>query len=330
MKLLVIGGTRFLGRHLTEIALAEGHEVTLFHRGKTGADLFPGAEHVLGDRDGGLEKLNGRRWDAAIDTCGYVPRLVRAAAGYLADKVEHYTFVSSISVYRKFTHDMDESAEVATLDDPTTEEITGETYGALKALCETAAERAMPGRVLIARSGLIVGPYDPTDRFTYWVRRIATGGRYLAPAPPEAPVQVIHAADQAAWFLRMAEGRRTGVFNVTGPREPVAMGDLFRICREVSGSNAEPEWVPVEFLVERKAELWNEIPLVPPPEEGGILAVNIDRALRDGLTFRSTVQVVRETLAWDMSRPPGTTLKSGLTADREAKLLTAWDARSGG
>jgi 2'-hydroxyisoflavone reductase len=330
MKLLVIGGTRFLGRHLTEIALAEGHEVTLFHRGKTGVDLFPSTEQVLGDRDGGLEKLKGRRWDAAVDTCGYVPRLVKASAEYLADKVEHYTFVSSISVYRKFTHDMDESAEVAVLDDPTTEEITGETYGALKALCEEEAERAMPGRVLVARSGLIVGPHDPTDRFTYWVRRIATGGRFLAPAPSDAPVQIIHAADQAAWFLRMAEGRRTGVYNVTGPREPIRMGKLFRICREVSGSNAEPEWVPVEFLVEQKAELWNEIPLVPPPEEGGILAVNIDKALKDGLAFRPMVQIVRETLAWDMGRGVGTTLKSGLTADRETKLLAAWDARSGG
>ncbi len=330
MKLLVLGGTKFLGRHLVETALAAGHRITLFHRGRTNPGLFPEVEHVAGDRDGGLGALDGRRWDAAVDTCGYFPRLVGASARFLAGKVEHYTFVSSISVYAGFAPGMDETAPVGTIDDPAVEEITETSYGPLKALCERAAEEAMPGRVLNARAGLIVGPYDASDRFTYWVRRISMGGRVLVPGPRDRPVQVIHAADMAAWFLKMASEGRGGVYNVTGPPAPGTMEDLFRTCVEASGSNAAAEWVDEPFLEAHRAGWWVELPLCVPASESGVLSVDVSRAAAAGLVQRPLLTAVRETLAWDATRPPGTELKAGLTAAREAELLAGWDAKRGG
>ena len=329
MRILIIGGTRFMGRHLAEQALAAGHEITLFHRGQTGADLFPGTEHVIGDRDAGYGVLGDRRWDAAVDMCGYFPRQVREATGALADRVEHYTFISSISVYPDEAEDIDEDTPVIRLADPTVEEITEETYGGLKALCEEVAEKAMPGRVLNVRSGLIVGPYDPTDRFTYWVRRVAMGGRTLAPLPEERPVQFIHAADEAAWILRMIERRGTGVFNVTGPLQPHTMVEVLEACRAVSGSHAAFEWIPEGFLLEAGAKFCEEITLCEPGDAAGIMSVDVSRALAEGLELRSLTRTVRETLAWDAVRPPGTALKAGLTAAREAEVLRRWDERQG-
>src|SRR5688572_29497367 len=197
MRLLVLGGTKFLGRAVVEAAVARGHEPTLFHRGLTNPGLFPDLEHLRGDRDGGLAALQGRTWDAVIDPSGYVPRIVRASAELLADAVEHYTFISSISVYPSFpTPGMDESSPVGTLEDPTVEDVPAH-YGPLKALCEQAAEAAMPGRVFHVRAGLIVGPNDPSDRFTYWPVRVAKGGDVLAPGSPERPVQIIDVRDLA-------------------------------------------------------------------------------------------------------------------------------------
>src|SRR5215217_7189292 len=190
MDLLILGGTGFLGRHLVEAALGDGHRPTLFNRGLHEPRLFPEVEKIEGDREGDLAPLLGRRFDAVIDTCGYVPRVVGASAGLLADAVDHYTFVSSISVYSDdIAPGADEEAPVRELPDPTVEEVTGETYGGLKALCEQAAEEEMPGRVMNVRPGLISGPHDPTDRFTYWPRRISAGGEVLAPGRKERPVQ---------------------------------------------------------------------------------------------------------------------------------------------
>jgi 2'-hydroxyisoflavone reductase len=218
MYLLILGGTGFLGRHLVEAALGDGHRVALFNRGLSGPDLFPEVETIQGDRDGDLSVLQGRRWDAAIDTCGYVPRLVRASAGLLADAVDHYAFISSISVYSDaIGPGADEGAPVEELDGPTVVEVTGETYGGLKALCERAAEEEMPGRVLNVRSGLISGPHDPTNRFTYWPRRVAAGGEVLAPDRPERRVQFIDVRDLAAWIVAMSAELRTGTYNATGP-----------------------------------------------------------------------------------------------------------------
>ncbi len=218
MRILILGGTVFVGRHLVEAALARGHEVTLFNRGQHGPDLYPGVEKLRGDRDGGLDALRGRRWDAAIDTCGYVPRIVRASATLLANAVDHYTFISSVSVYPEaHTRHLDEDSPVGALDDESVEDVTPETYGPLKALCEQAAEGAMSGRALTIRPGLIVGPHDPTDRFTYWPRRVAQGGEVLAPGRPERPVQIIDARDLAAWTLQLVASGARGVYNATGP-----------------------------------------------------------------------------------------------------------------
>jgi 2'-hydroxyisoflavone reductase len=239
MKLLILGGTVFLGRHLTEAALAAGHDVTLFNRGQHNANLYPDLEKLRGDRDGGLDVLKGRTWDAVVDTCGYIPRLVRDSASLLSDAVDHYTFISTLSVYRDFrVRGLREEAPVGTLDDETVEEeVTAGsrgTYGPLKALCEQAAEAAMPGRVLCARPGLMVGPYDPTDRFTYWPVRVARGGQVLVPPTPQAPVQFIDARDLATWVMRMAEHNKTGVYNATGPAERLTFEGIVNLLGSIS------------------------------------------------------------------------------------------------
>src|SRR5579872_4273010 len=232
MKLLILGGTVFLGRHIVEAALARGHEVTLFNRGQHNPDLFPEVEKLRGDRNGDLAALQGRQWDAAIDTSGFVPRVVRASAEALANAVKHYTFISSISVYADFTKlGIDESSPVAKLVDESVEEVTGETYGGLKALCEQAAEEALPGKVLIVRPGLIVGPDDQTDRFTYWPYRVAQGGEMLAPGRPAHQEQFIDVRDLAQWIVRMVEAGKTGVYNATGPDYVLSTQQLLEVCK---------------------------------------------------------------------------------------------------
>lgn len=306
-----------------EEALGAGHAVTLFHRGAGGCALYPEAEHVHGDRDGGLALLSGRRWDAVVDTSGYVPRMVGASARFLAGAAGHYTFISSISVYASFTAGMDESAPVAVLSDPAVEEITEATYGGLKALCEQAALAAFPGRSLVARAGLIVGPYDPTDRFTYWVRRVSTGGDVLVPAPPDRPLQFIHAGDLAAWILRAAEVGAAGVMNATGPVTPVPMERFLETCREAAGSAASWVWAEEAFLKDHEVAFWQEVPLCIESGDMGVLAVDISRATAAGLRSRPVLQTVRDTLGWDLGRPAGTELRAGFTASREAALLAA-------
>ena len=233
MKLLILGGTKYLGRHLTESALERGHEVTLFNRGRENPDLFHGkVEKLVGDRDGDLAALKGRKWDAVIDTSGYFPRVVKDSARLLADTVDHYTFISTISVYEDFSQPgIEETAPVGKLEDETVEDIGAGAYGPLKALCEQAVEEVMPGRSLIVRPGLIVGPYDPTDRFTYWPSRIAKGGEVLAPGDGTSPVQFIDARDLAEWVLTMTERKQTGVFNATGPEERLEMKGFLETVR---------------------------------------------------------------------------------------------------
>ena len=325
MRVLLLGGTLFLGRHLVEAALERGHEVTLFNRGVTAPDLFPEIETLLGDRDAGeLGALRGRRWDVAIDTSARVPRWVSDAAGLLAETVEHYTFVSSISVYADTSRPgTDETAPVHTLADETVEEITSaEAYGALKALCERAAEDAMPGRVLSVRAGLIVGPYDPTGRFTYWVHRIARGGRVLAPEPRAQPVQLVHGRDLAEWMLAMAERRESGVFNATGPERPLTMEGLLETIDETTGSGARLVWTDERYLVERGVEEWSELPLwLAPgvnPESAGLMAVDVRKALAAGLRFRPLSETIRETLDEAETIPT-----AGLPAARERELLAS-------
>lgn len=335
MKLLVLGGTKFLGRHLVETALARGDEVTLFNRGKHNPEIFPEAEKLRGDRDGGLDVLRGRRWDAVVDTSGYVPRVVRASAELLADAVDFYAFVSSMSVYADFSQPNDEDSPLATLEDESVEEVTGETYGPLKALCERALEEVMPGRVLSVRAGLIVGSYDSTERFTYWTGRVARGGEVLAPAPPERQIQFVDARDLSDWILRMADARRAGVFNASGPDYPLTMVRFLDGCRDASRSDARFTWVGEQFLVEREVKPWSELPLwIPESAEKHrcFLAENCDKAFVAGLTFRPLAETVRDTLAWQAAGSPGfekeglVTQEHPLSPEREAELLREWRA----
>lgn len=329
MKLLVIGGTRFLGRHFVEAALRAGHAVTLFNRGRTAPGLFPGVETVTGDRDGGLGALAGRSWDAVFDPSGYVPRIVRASASALAGRAGFYAFVSSISAYAApMTPGADESAPLATLADPAVEEITGETYGGLKAACEREVARVFGERALLVRPGLIVGPHDTTDRFPYWPRRLARGGEVLGPGSPEQPVQVIDARDLAAWLLAMVERGAGGTFNATGPAEPVTLGGLLERAALALGTPSRVTWVDEAFLLARGVVPWTELPLWVPREDAGLDEVSIARAVAAGLSFRPLAETVRDTLAWDLARPDAVRAASpALRPEREAELLREWHAR---
>ena len=329
MKLLVIGGTRFLGRAIVDAALAKGHTVTLFNRGKSNPDLYDEVETLIGDRDGGLDVLNGRSWDAVIDTCGYFPRLVRDAAALLADAVQQYVFISSISVYTEEAMQNpvgDESMPVGTIEDETVEEITGETYGPLKFLCEQAAEAAMPGRVLNVRAGLIVGPYDLSDRFTYWPYRVAQGGEVLAPDNPDYDVQFIDVRDLAQWILHMVEAQKSGTYNVTGRAGAVTLGDVLTTSREVADSNATVTWVSEAFLLENEVAPWSQLPMWLGDEVPGINLVSCEKAFADGLVIRPLAKTIEDTLTWAATRPADHEWRAGLTPEREAELLQKWHA----
>ena len=328
MQLLILGGTVFLGRHIIEAALAPGHEITLFNRGQHHAELYPDLEKLRGDRDGGLNALKGRTWDAVVDTCGYVPRLVRDAVRLLADAVDHYTFISTLSVYNDFrVRGLSEEAAVRTLADETIEEVTAGsrgTYGPLKALCEQAAEAVMPGRVLSVRPGLIVGPYDPTDRFTYWVVRVARGGDVLAPPTPEAPIQYIDGRDLAKWIIRMVEGKKTGIYNATGPAERLTFAQFLAACQGTVGQEVTVTWASPSFLAAQQVKPWSDLPLWVPEETRGLLQVDATKATSDGLAFRPLSETIHDTLMWAQRRPENHVWQAGLSPEREARILAQW------
>lgn len=325
MKILVLGGTKFVGRHLVEAAIARGHTLTLFHRGRTNPGLFSGVETIEGDREHDLDRLADRHWDAVIDTCGYVPRLVGMAARALADAVESYVFISSISVYgTDVAPGTTEKAPVLTLADPTVEVVNGETYGPLKARCEAELEAMLPGRVLSIRPGLIVGPEDPTDRFTYWPHRLARGGEVLAPGDPHQPVQFIDARDLADWIVRMVEARETGVFNATGPDLPLSMEDFLTACREALGSDARFTWVDEAFLRERGVRPFSDLPLLLAKESAGFSAIDSRKAQAAGLRTRPLAETVRDTAAW-VGDAPWEGRLAGMSPQREREVLLAWD-----
>jgi 2'-hydroxyisoflavone reductase len=299
MKLLILGGTKFLGRHAVDAALAAGHDVTIFTRGKTNPELYPEVEHLTGDRDGDLAALEGRTWDGVVDTSGYVPRILRQSAELLRDAVGRYVFVSSISVYADFSKPLDESAAVAELEDPATEEVM-EHYGALKAACETVIDEVYGERGVNVRAGLIVGPYDPTDRFTYWPRRIAAGGDVLGPGDPDAPVQFVDARDLAAWMVKLALEGPGGTFNATGPAEPLTFTDFLDRAVAAIGSDANVVWVEEQKVLDAGIEGWSELPLwLPGDDYAGMAQADARRAREAGLTFRPLEETVVDTLAWD-------------------------------
>lgn len=325
MQLLIIGGTRFLGRALVETAVSAGHTVTLFNRGRSHPGLFPEVETIIGDRDGGLAQLAGRQWEAVIDTCGYVPRIVGDSVNFLAEAVGHYTFISTISVYANETEvGIHEGSEVGSLADESTEVINGETYGPLKVLCERAVTARMPGRSLLVRSGLIVGPHDLSDRFTYWPYRVAQGGEILAPGRPDYPVQIVDVRDIAAWTLQATEAGLSGPYNVTGPESRLTMGQVLHSCQQVSGVEATFTWVSDAFLEAQQVAAYTQMPLWIPERYLGMSQVDCRKALAQGLAFRPLSETVRDTLAWAQERPSTYTWRGGLTPAREAELLRLW------
>ena len=310
MRILVLGGTKFLGRAIVDAALARGHEVTLFNRGTTNAELFPEAEKLRGDRTQSLSALDGRSWDAVVDPSGYVPAVVRASAEQLRDS-GRYVFISSISVYPDFDDVRDEDSATAELGDEPLDELASDysNYGALKALCEAEVEDVFGERSLIVRPGLIVGPHDPTGRFTYWPHRLARGGEILAPGPPERPTQFIDVRDLATWIVDATERGLSGTFNATNEGTPWV--------ELLDGANVT--WVPDEHLVEHEVGEWMELPLWI---AGVGMRVDVSRAVAEGLHFRPATESIAG--AADAPAVDGV----GLTSEREAELLAAWHERA--
>jgi len=340
MKLLILGGTRFLGRHLVAAALARNHEVTLFNRGKHASPA--GVEMIRGDRHTDLAKLQGRRWDAVVDTSGMLPRAVKAAAHALSDSVDHYTFISTQNVYADVSiPGVSESAPLRTLTseeldeayaiDTSGEPSYGKLYGGLKALCEQTTEEVIPDRVLTIRPGLIVGPDDYTDRFTYWVVRVARGGEVLAPGRPDRFVQFIDVRDLADWTLSMIERNETGVYNAQGLPGRLTMGNVLEACKAISGSDASLTWASEEFLLRENVAAWTDMPLWLPEEAAphlkGFMFINCDKALAAGLCFRSLNDTIAATLKWYQTNP-SVQLKAGLDSNKEQSLLRKLQAAS--
>ncbi|MGE5487602.1 MAG: NAD-dependent epimerase/dehydratase family protein [bacterium] len=332
LRILILGGTGFLGPATVAAAQARGHQLTLFNRGRTRPGLFPGIETLRGDRDPnkgeGLRALAGRKWDVVIDNSAYYPRHVTASARLLASAVSRYIIISSISVYKdNSTEGLDETAAVATIPDPTVETMgpNSENYGALKALCETAAEKEMPGRVAVVRPGYIVGPDDPSGRFTYWPVRFSRGGELLVPGSPDDPIQFIDVRDLGEWLITLAESRTTGVFNATGPARPLAWGSMIEACRALAPSGTTPVWVPAAWIAKQNVEF----PIWAPyaGETRGFHKWSNKRAIQAGLRFRPHPETIRDTLAWYIAQPEGgRTQLAGPTPEKERELLAAWRA----
>ena len=331
MKLLILGGTRFLGRHLVTAAQVRGHEVTVFNRGNYPTEV----ESIKGDRHTELHKLQGRQWDAVVDTSGHLPRAVKAAAEVLSNEVERYLFISSQNAYRDVSvHGIEEAYPLRTLTgeqleransiDTSGQPSYAELYGGLKALCEQAAEEVMPNRVLIIRPGLIVGPYDYTDRFTYWPVRVAGGGEVLAPGRPDRFIQFIDVRDLAEWTISMIERKATGAYNTHGRPNSLTMQQLLDECKSVTGSDAQFTWVSEDFLLKENVAAWSELPLWLPEEAAphlkGFMFVSPDKAITEGLNFRPLRDTIRDTL----ERQTKDELKAGLDRDKERALLYKW------
>jgi 2'-hydroxyisoflavone reductase len=349
LNILILGGTGFTGPEQVEYALARGHKVTLINRNRTRPDFFKGkVEQLIGDLNGDMSALKGRKFDVVIDNPTTAPAWVRNVAQYMKGNTDHYIFISTISAYASDkavwadetdpTHEMPEGldpyVDMSTLDPRN----RGRYYGPLKAYSEKEVQKHYPDRFTIIRPGLIVGPLDSSDRFTYWPYRIDKGGEVLAPGDGKDPVQFIDARDIAEWTVRMAENRKLGIYNATGPAKPMTMSEMLNGIKDAIGSKATFTWVPWSFLTEQKIRGWSNMPVVIPdgPDNGGFSRRKIDRALAAGLTFRPLAVTARDTLAWCKTRSEAElkTLseggRAGISAQREAEVLAAWKAKQGG
>lgn len=323
MRILFIGGTKFVGRWMVDAALAANHEVTLFHRGKTNTDIFPEVEHRIGDRDSDLSSLNEGTWDAVIDTSGYTPKQVHRMAELLKDRVETYTFISTVSVYDDPVRaGADENAPLKKLSEDAGDEVTGATYGALKVLAERALDEVFEGRVLHIRPGLVVGPHDPTDRFTYWVDRLYRGGEVLVPGKPEKRVQFIDARDLGEFTVKLTAQKTHGYYNATGPGFPLTWGRWMDIFKEAFKNDVRLTWVNDTFL-EQQPLKGNEFPFWVPEPYDGLLAIDTRKAISAGLTFRPLHDTIQDTFQWDQSRERDQ-LNAGLSSKEESHLLKSW------
>lgn len=317
MRLLVLGGTEFLGRALVEYALDRGHEVTLFNRGVTNPELFPEAAKLRGDRTLDVSALEGGEWDAVLDLSTDLPRAVRLSVQELGNRVGRYLYVSSISAYADLSLPPTEDTPIAELADPESER--PQDYGARKAACEQIVRDEYGDRALVVRPGLIVGPHDASDRFTYWPRRIAAGGAVLAPAPAHAPVQVIDVRDLGEWLVRAVEDDLSGTFNATG--EQTTFGDVLDGCLRII-PGAEIVWVEPGWLLTEGVGEWMELPLwIASAQYAGMLRIDASKAVGAGLRFRPLAQTIADTLAWDEARETPRADGVGLTPDRERELL---------
>jgi len=333
LRILILGGTGFIGPHQVEHALARGHTVTLFNRGKTNPHLFPDVEKLIGNRDNDLEALKGRDWDVVLDNSATIPRWVRQSAQLLRDAAQKYLFVSTISVYSDYSIvGLNESSPTGVMDDSDDETLSGRNYGPMKALCEKEAELAFPGRATIVRPGLIVGPGDRTDRFTYWPVRIDRGGEVLAPGNPTDPTQIVDVRDLTGWMIRMLEEGHTGTYNATGPRAPLSIGEMLYGIRAITASDVSFTWADSDFLAQQEVQPWRQMPVWVPSEREsmrGFSRIECSRAYDKGLTFRPLADTARDTLDWfkTLSDDRQSKLKSGLPPEREAEVLAAWHAR---
>lgn len=327
MNLLILGGTIFLGRHLVAAARAAGHHVTTFNRGSNVIDEQKDIEKLTGDRAHDLSALAGRKWDAVIDTCGYEPTVVAKSIEALKASVSSYVFISTISVYHSFQNErQDEKAQLKSV-----EENRADDYGALKVACERAILESMPDHSLIIRPGLIVGPHDPSDRFTYWPERVARGGRVMAPGRAQRQVQFIDARDLSEWIIRLVEAGATGVFNATGPDYALTMEHFLEECNQALGNKAQIAWIDEESIMETEIEPWTEFPLwIPETEESfrGFMSIDCSAAFKAGLTCRPIADTVRDTYAWDARRSKSGDRKAGLTDEREQELRETVARRS--
>jgi 2'-hydroxyisoflavone reductase len=334
IRILILGGTGFIGPYQVSYALERGHSVTLFNRGRTNTHLFPGVERLVGDRNGQLDSLAGRTWDVVIDNSRSNPDWVSLSAEYLKDSVDRYFYVSSRSAYADTSRvPMTAAAPTATYE---SSGVSGDAeqlpYGLAKALSEREAQRVFGGRANIVRPGLIIGPDDDTDRFTYWPVRIHRGGEVLAPGDPTDPVQIIDVRDLTEWMIRMAENGTTGVFNGVGPRTPRPMAELLYGIRGVTTAETTFTWVNREFLTGMGIRSYSDMPVWRPPTEGseGFARFDLTPEIEAGLTFRPLAVTARETLEYHFSRPPErqANLRAGISAEREAEVLAAWHART--